>query len=204
MNARGEKVSLLAADLIEEQLRTLPVSIAALLEAFEVDADESALLAKLVLERKPRVHRTGSGGNIVVAEVHPHPPLDFQTVTEALHAKPLQKLDHLRVLTGNALLAVGFFLRERDMLSMRTPEIQFLGHAVAAILDGNVLKVAPGHMPTAAFDGLVIDATVNGKALFDSHQAQGLMSIGDGIALLQWLSRYFRGEGAYVSGGDAG
>ena len=82
MSTSGEKTSLLAVALIEQQLRTLPVTIAAVLEAFEVDAAESALLAKLVLNRKPRVVKTGSGGNIVAAKAEAYPPLNFQEASQ--------------------------------------------------------------------------------------------------------------------------
>jgi hypothetical protein len=204
MSTCGEKASLQAVALIEEQLRTLPVSIAAILEAFDVDEAEAALLENLALSCKPRHIRTGSGGNIVAAEAQPHPPVNFQALTRLLSEKPFRRLDHFRVLAGNALLAIGFFLHKHEMLSMRTPEVQFLGHAVNAVLNGNTLNVNAGYMPTAAFDGLVIDAAVDGKPLFDTAEAEGLMAIGDAIALLQWLSRYFRGEDGYVSGGDAG
>lgn len=204
MNTRGEKTSGQAIALIEAQLHTLPVSIAAVLEAFEVDAAEAALLEKLVLSRKPRQARTGSGGNIVAAAAQALPPLDFRALSQGLEAQPRGKLDHLRILAGNSLVVVGAFLHRHDMLSMRTPEVQFLGHVMQALLNGNLLRIAPGRMPTAAFDGLVIDAGVDGRPVFDTADQEGLMAIGDAIALLQWLSRYFRGEGGYVSGGDAG
>ena len=204
MSTRGEKASLQAIALIEEQLHTLPVSIAAILEVFQVDETEAALLENLVLSCKPRHNRTGSGGNIVAAEAEPRPPVNFQTLTQSLGDKPFRKLDHLRVLASNALLAVGSFLLKHEMLSMRTPEVQFLSHAMNAILNANTLTVEAGYMPVAAFDGLVIDPAADGKPLFDTRDAEGLMAIGDAIALLQWLSRYFRGEDGYVSGGDAG
>ena len=90
------------------------------------------------------------------------------------------------------------------MLDMRTPEVQFLGHAVTAILNANTLKIPEGHMPTASFDGLVIDASLDGTPLFNTADAEGLIELGDAIALLQWLGRYLRGDQNYVSGGDAG
>lgn len=90
------------------------------------------------------------------------------------------------------------------MLSMRTPEFQFLAHVVNAILHGNRFRIASGYMPVASFDGLVIDESLDGLPLFGEEQSRGFIELGDAVALLQWLARYLRGEMNYVSGGDAG
>lgn len=193
----GEKVSVLAANLIAAQVRSLPVTLLAVSRAF--DNGDAALqrMTGQLFERKLQVVKTGSGGNIVAqasddpAEAH-SPTL------------PYEKAECLRVIVSNALLAVGLFLREHDMASMRTPEIQFLGRAVDAILNANTFSIPAGHMPTAAFDGLVISHALDGKALFEEGAREGFMTFGDAIALLDWLARYLQGEKNYVSGGDAG
>ncbi|MBX9848382.1 MAG: hypothetical protein K2X64_03750 [Rhodocyclaceae bacterium] len=190
----GEKASVLAANLIAAQVRSLPVTLLAVSRAF--DNGDAALqrMTGQLFERKLQVVKTGSGGNIVAEE----------SSDDALPALPYEKAECLRVIVSNALLAVGLFLREHDMASMRTPEIQFLGRAVDAILNANTFRIAPGHMPVAAFDGLVINASLDGKALFADAGREGFMTFGDAIALLEWLARYLHGEKNYVSGGDAG
>ena len=184
-----------AAELIEEQLNALPISIAAIAQAFS-----SGKLAPLSLKRKLSLVKTGSGGNIVADKA---PPTADGRLPDEVRM-PRSQSECLRVVVGNALLAVGMFMRERDMLSMRTPEFQFLAHVVAAILNGNRFSIAPGYMPTASFDGLVIDESLDGQLLFGDEAHRGFIELGDAVALLQWLARYLRGERNYVSGGDAG
>lgn len=194
---QGEKASVLAANLIAAQVRSLPVTLLAVSRAF--DNGDAALqrMTGQLFERKLQVVKTGSGGNIVAEE-------SSDDVVTRPPALPYEKAECLRVIVSNALLAVGLFLREHDMASMRTPEIQFLGRAVDAILNANTFRIAPGHMPVAAFDGLVINASLDGKALFEEAGRDGFMTFGDAIALLEWLARYLHGEKNYVSGGDAG
>jgi len=191
-NTNSPGSSTLAANLIEEQLRTLPILIAAISQAFA-----SGKIEPVQLQKKLRLVKTGSGGNIVADEAPPAlelvPPRTAHTQSECL-----------RVVVSNALLAVGMFMKEHEMLSMRTPEFQFLGHVVTAIHNANRFRIEPGYMPTAAFDGLVIDPSLDGAVLFGDGQAKGFIELGDAIALLQWLERYLRGEKNYVSGGDAG
>lgn len=184
--------SMLAANLIEEQLRTLPILIAAVSQAFS-----SGQFAPVQLKKKLRLVKTGSGGNIVADEAPPS--VEFSSPREA-HSQS----ECLRVAVSNALLAVGMFMKEHEMLAMRTPEFQFLGHVVTAIHNANRFRIEPGYMPTAAFDGLVIDASLDGTPVFGEGQNKGFIELGDAIALLQWLERYLRGEKNYVSGGDAG
>lgn len=154
----------------------------------------------LPLKRKLSLVRTGSGGNIVADKA---PPAEAGLSPEAARMSQSQA-ECLRVVVGNALLAVGMFMTEHDMLSMRTPECQFLAHVVSAILNGNRFRIAPGYMPVAAFDGLVVDESLDGMLLFGDEQARGFIEVGDALALLQWLARYLRGEKYYISGGDAG
>src|SRR5690606_18257053 len=200
----GESACMHAIHLIEEQLEVLPISIAAILYAADVGKIESSLLTDLLLRRKPRPPKTGSGGNIVAKEATPTEPIDFREASQHLRAHPREKMEYVRVVINNAILAVGIFMRENDMASMRTPEIQFLGHVVNAIINHGRFKVNEGYIPMATFDGHIIDSSLNGKPLFDTEKDEGFLEFGDAVALLQWLSRYLRGEKKFVSGGDAG
>jgi hypothetical protein len=201
--ARGE-ARLMAIDLIEEQLRVLPVSIATILQSERIGDADLAASAHLMLKRKRRASKTGSAGNIVADCAPPDTSLDLHESLRAMQANPGIKTDYLRVVISNALLAVGMFFRQRDMAEMRTPEVQFLGHVVNAILNANIFKVDTGYIPIAAFDGLVISSSLNGTPLFGGQNGEGFMEFGDAIALLQWLSRYLRGESEFISWGDAG
>ena len=200
----GESASMHAIHLIEEQLEVLPISLAAILYAADVGKIEASLLSDLLLRRKPRPPKTGSGGNIVAKEATPTDPIDFREASQHLRSHPREKMDYVRVVINNAILAVGIFMRENDMASMRTPEIQFLGHVVNAIINKGHFKINEGYIPMATFDGHVIDSSLNGKPLFDTEKDEGFLEFGDAVALLQWLSRYLRGEKKFVSGGDAG
>lgn len=199
----GEKASLLASHLIEEQLRVLPMSVAMILQPIHGEFEKEAA-ANLLLRRKRTTLKTGSGGNIVMDYAEAGTALDFQSSIQALQDEPQQKIHYLRVVVSNALLAVGMFLREHQMASIRIPEIQFLGHVVDAIQNANVFRIDEGYMPAASFDDLVIDKQLNGTPLFGDGNTQGFMEFGDAVALLQWLAHYLRGERNFVSGGDAG
>lgn len=201
--ARGG-ARLMAIDLIEEQLRVLPVSIATILQSEQVGDADLAASAHLMLKRKRRANKTGSAGNIVADCAPPDTSLNLQESLRAMQAAPDLKSHYLRVVISNALLAVGMFFRQHDMAEMRTPEMQFLGHVVNAILNANTFRVETGYIPIAAFDGLVITAGLNGALLFGDGNREGFMEFGDAIALLQWLSRYLRGESEFISWGDAG
>lgn len=201
--ANGEKASLLASHLIEEQLRVLPVSAAMILQPIDGDFERYAS-ESLLLRRKRTTLRTGSGGNIAMEYAEPGTELDFHGSIRALQQDPKRKISYLRVLVSNTLLAVELFLKEHHMASIRIPEIQFLGHIVDAIQNANTFDIPEGYMPVASFEDLVIDASLNGKPLFSDGDTPGFMEFGDAIALLQWLARYLRGERNFVSGGDAG
>lgn len=189
MSTNGQKASLLAAGLIEVQLRTLPVVIAAVTRAFEKHD-----VATAVLQKPLRLIKTASGGNIVA---------DAAEEEHALLMSPAEA-ECVRVMVSNSLLAVGAFMQTHNMLAMRTPEFQFLGHVVKSILNDNTFDLLPGYMPVASFDGLKIDSSLHGMPLFADERGAGFMEFGDAVALLEWLARYLRGERNYVSGGDAG
>jgi hypothetical protein len=201
--ARGE-ARLMAIDLIEEQLRVLPVSIATILQSGQVGDADLAASTHLMLKRKRRAGKTGSAGNIVADCAPPETSLNLRESLQAMQSSPGIKTDYLRVVISNALLAVGMFFRQHNMAEMRTPEVQFLGHVINAILNANTFSIDTGYIPIAAFDGLVVTSALNGMPLFGSRSGEGFMEFGDAIALLQWLSRYLRGESEFISWGDAG
>jgi hypothetical protein len=202
-NTSGEKASLLASHLIEEQLRVLPMSAAMILQPIDGDFEKNAG-ESLLLRRKRTTLKTGSGGNIVMEYAEADTALDFQGSIQALRENPSEKINFLRIVIGNALLAVGLFLKEHQMATLRIPEIQFLGHVVDAILNANTFDIRDDYIPIATFDDLVIDKSLNGTPLFGDGATQGFMEFGDAVALLKWLARYLRGERNFVSGGDAG
>ncbi|MNR76013.1 hypothetical protein D3C72_66660 [compost metagenome] len=203
-NACRDSSSLLAINLIEEQLRVLPVSIAMILQATKAGDAAPGSAPILMLHRKQKRAKTGSAGNIVVDNSQATTVLDFQSSRQALHEDPLQKNTYLRVVISNALLSVGMFLKEHNLATMRTPEIQFLDHAMDAILNANTFKIEQGYIPMATFDGLVMDSSLNGTPLFGDGTHEGFMEFGDAVALLQWLAHYLHKEKHFVSGGDAG
>ncbi len=199
----GEQASQRAINLIEEQLQVLPISIAMIWQSEDAGNVEESLLAE-VFNRKPRLLKTGSGGNIAASYAAVDPDWDFHASTQALHSDASQKNRYLRVVVSNVLLTVGAYFQQNNMAVMRTPEVQFLGHVFNAILNENKFDIEPGYLPIATFDGLVIDSKLNGTLLFGDGVTDGFMEFGDAIALLQWLSRFLRGEKNFVSGGDAG
>lgn len=199
----GKDASRVAVELIEQQLQMLPVAIATILrptEAGDVDPE----LVRRVLKRKPALPKTGSGGNIVARYADGDNILDFHASNKALHDDPQRQMYFLRMVISNVILAVGMFFREHEMAAVRIPEIQFLGRIVDGILNLNTFQIDTDYVPKAAFDGLIVDASLNGTPVFGDGSGAGLMEFGDGVALLQWLSRYLRGEKNFVSGGDAG
>lgn len=189
---QGIKITVLAADLIDEQLRTLPLAIAAIMQA-----PPDVTLHTPQLPQRLRLVHTASGGNLVAEASAPATGHAY-----LLNAATRQAC--VQNLLGNALLAVESFLKAHDMDTVRTPEIQFLGHLTNAILNNNTFTLPAGYMPTASFDGLVIDARLHGAPLFGTPEQRGFIEFGDVLALLGWLSRYLRGEMNYSSGGDAG
>ncbi|MDE2600064.1 MAG: hypothetical protein KGL40_10630 [Rhodocyclaceae bacterium] len=199
----SQSASFLAADMIEELLSMLALTIPAVDKSVESGAAGAASFDKLVRHRKLRLVETASGGNIV-AEKAERPDKAGAPSIEFSRPPAQGKNDCLRILVGNSLVTVGALMQRHDMLDMRTPEFQFLGHVMNAVLNGNAFHIPAGYIPTASFDGLVLNAKLNGMPLFAEGTLPGFMELGDALALLQWLLRYLRGERGYVSGGDAG
>lgn len=202
----GDKARLTAIDLIEAQLAALPISAAMILQAGKLgNAELDTTAAEWMRLRRGRAGVTGSGGNIVAEYAPDEAAPDFDASCRIAEQSRERQDDLIRVLLGNALLAVGVFFREYGMASVRTPEVQFLGHVTDAVLNRNTFDIGTGYMPTASFDGLVVDHRLDGTPLFDeAERGRGLMAFGDVLALLQWLARYLRGERAFISWGDAG
>lgn len=199
---KGIKASARAASLIEAQVTTLPVAIAALSKIFESGGVEQAYLDRTVQRRKLKLVTTASGGNIVAEKAEnpdKHPGAEMASTRPAY-----DRQDCVNLLAGNGLVTVGAFMQAHDMLDMRTPEFQFLGHVVDAVINDATFSIKSGYMPVASFDGLVIDHRLDGMPLFSTTQRAGFMEVGDAVALLEWLLRYLQGEHGYVSGGDAG
>jgi hypothetical protein len=218
----SKKACRMAVDLIEEQLNVLPISIAMLSSLPE------RIDASIRFQRKRRPVKTGSAAAIVAADTGRGAGIDAGTETgtktgidaqadarallafdiagahRALRDNPAQRQRHQRVLVGNALLAVGMFLKEHGIAATRTPEVQFLGHVCNAIVNDDTFRIEAGYVPGASFDGLVIDSSLDGAALFGAGNGEGFMAFGDAIALLQRLAEYLRGTQDFVSGGDAG
>jgi hypothetical protein len=69
-----------------------------------------------------------------------------------------------------------------------------------------VITVHSGEpFPEATFGGLEIDASDNGKPLFrDEDASEGLLCIGDAVALMQRVAEHLRGMRHLYSAGDAG
>ncbi len=193
-----------AINLIDEQLRALPISLAAIAHPSGPPHISDVLGNLLQCRSKRRNGTTGSVGNIVAGGAAPDIVPGWDAANEILLTDPLQRNSYSRTVIGNALLAVGMFLKEHGMAAMRTPEIQFLDHVCDAILNVNRFTLDSAYMPIATFDGLMIDASLDGSHLFGDGTHAGFMEFGDALALLLWLSRYFRDGRHFVTGGDAG
>lgn len=194
-----------AIALIEEQLQVIPVSVASILNSSGWNQKSiDATNAGMQLRRRRSPAKTGSVGNIITAETRSDLTLDFQAAYQPMQADPAQRARYLRTVIGNALLAASAFLKAHDMGEIRTPEVRFLLHLHDALLNGYRFTVQPGYQPIATFDGLVIDASLDGTPLFDDDGSPGFMELGDAVALLQWLARYLRGGEHFVTNGDAG
>jgi hypothetical protein len=111
-----------------------------------------------------------------------------------------------RVLVTNALLAAGLFLADHDIDNSRAPEIQFLNRVCDGIRSGNVLTLRAGEsVPETHLGKLTIRAADSGRPLFiEDDEANGLMRIGDAVALLQRVADHLRGMRHLYSAGDAG
>src|SRR5450830_1361518 len=176
-----------AVDLIEEQLAALSMAAALLLHstpAKGVDAASGATAKPVQLKRKPRSTRNGLPDTLVpegaLAPGAANGGFDLQTKTTH-HENAPEKMNCLRVLIGNALLAVEFYLKEHHIASSRTPQIQFLGHLCNAILNANTFRIDTGYIPGASFEGLVIDSTLDGKPVFGDGVAEGFLEFGDAV-----------------------
>ena len=144
------------------------------------------------------MHDSASGQSL------PDPDTDARTCAIRLQGIPLDQEKFLRVLASNALLTMGVFLQAHGMSTLRTAEIQFLGHVRNAILNGGLFAIGPGEIPLASFDGRTITESLNGKPVFAEGSANGFLAPTDAVALLSWVWSYLHQTQELVSGGDAG
>jgi hypothetical protein len=201
---RGKDACRLGVHLIEEQLLVLPMAMATIMQSTGACAAGAALACAPQLNRKHGRREAGPGTDGLTPAAAGG-SLDLQSALDMLRADPRHGATVLRVIVGNALLAVGDFVKEYKLSTLRTPEIQFLGHVRNAVANANIFDIdTQQHLPVASFDGLIIDGTLNGSPLFGDGVTEGFMEVGDAVALLQWLARHLRGIQHFVSGGDAG
>jgi len=202
---KGKQAVEAAIRLIEEQLQAIPVAVATILHAPALDKQQlDAIAGSMQLLRKPRAGSTASVGNIIIADADSDVKLDFETSYRALQDDLAAKDKYLRIVIGNALLAVGAFFREFGMADMRTPEVQFLDRIHDAVLNGNRFALDADRPAVASFAGLNIEQSQDGMPLFGADGQAGFMEFGDAVALLQWLAHYLRGGENFVTAGDAG
>jgi hypothetical protein len=111
----------------------------------------------------------------------------------------------LHVPCANALIAVGSFFDAHKLSASRAPEVQFLMHVRSAALNGNVFAIAHGtYIPHAAFGGRVIEASLDGQALFGDDAETSFITFGDVVALLGYLRKLLHSMQTTISAGDAG
>lgn len=117
----GQKASQHVLHLVEEQLRILPITVATILHADELDNVDPKPLSSLLLKRKPHSRKTGSGGNIVAQEVQPTEAIDFQESSQHLHDHPLDKTECVPPRTSRTTTPYSSFMRliERDRILRR-------------------------------------------------------------------------------------
>lgn len=186
----------LAQRLIEEQLAVLTIFIPAS-SARGRDSTASAGAASSTA-------RANAIDDLTPGWSKPDPDTDAQTCATRLQGIPLDQEKFLRVLASNALLTMGVFLQAHGMSTLRTAEIQFLGHVRNAISNGGFFAVEPGEIPLASFDGRTITESLNGTPVFAEGSANGFLTPADAVALLSWLWSYLHQTQEFVSGGDAG
>ncbi|GAC1412379.1 MAG: hypothetical protein NVSMB6_14250 [Burkholderiaceae bacterium] len=186
----------LAQRLIEEQLTVLTVFIPAS-AACGRDSTASAGAASSTA-RADALHDSARDQSL------PDLGMNAQVCATRLQGIPLDQEKFLCVLASNALLAIGMFLQAHSMSTLRTAEIQFLGHVRNAILNGGLFAVGPGEIPLASFDGRMINESLNGRPVFADSSANGFLAPADAVALLSWLWSYLHQTQELVSGGDAG
>ena len=186
----------LAQRLIEEQLAVLTVFIP-VSSARGHDSTASAG-AESSTAKADAMHDAARGQSL------PHSGTDEQTCATRLQGIPLDQEKFLRVLASNALLTMGVLLQAHGMSTLRTAEIQFLGHVRNAILNGGLFAIEPGEIPLASFEGLTINESLNGKQVFAEGSGNGVLAPGHAVALLSWLRSHLHQTQEIVSGGDAG
>jgi hypothetical protein len=192
----------LAIDLIEEQLEVLSISIALILQS--ANADDIQTVPGATPIPLPRKRGPLKAGSAAASAAPADFTFEFHVPDRVLRGNALRKMNCVRVLIGNALLAIDSFLKEHNIAASRNPQIQFLGHISSAIVNANTFRIDPGYIPGASFDGLEIDSGLDGALLFGDGITEGFMESGDAVALIQWLAQHLHETLHLVSGGDAG
>jgi hypothetical protein len=203
-DAKREDPCTLGVAFIDAQLLMLHAHAALLDEWIEHGTnapDLNAAGSLLGLERaNPDAHAHSEDGT-PTKRVAPGPSLEWPVLDE-----PGQRLRFaLHVPCANAILAVASFFDMHRLSSSRTPEVQFLVRLRDAAVSADTFHLAKGeYMPRASFGGLVIDETLDGRALFGDEQRKGFVAYGDVVALLRYLRTLLRSMQTAISAGDAG
>jgi hypothetical protein len=111
----------------------------------------------------------------------------------------------LHVPCANAIIAVADFFDMHRLSASRAAEVQFLMRVRDAALNHDTFRLAhDAYMPHAAYGGLVIDETLDGRALFGDGTQPGFIAYGDVVGLLRYLRRLLKSMQSVISAGDAG
>lgn len=111
----------------------------------------------------------------------------------------------LRVPCTNAILAVADFFELHRLSASRTAEVQFLMRLRDAAANANTFRIdANEYRPHAAYGGLIVDASLDGRLLFGDGETPGFIEFGDVIGLLRYLRSLLRSMQTVISSGDAG
>ncbi|WP_244817637.1 hypothetical protein [Caballeronia sp. Lep1P3] len=165
-------------------------------------APDLSAVARLVAHRHghPEAHAHSEDGMPMKEEPSDAPPSwpsfddAAQRMTFALH-----------VPCTNAILAVADFFDVHRLSSSRTPEVQFLMRLRSAAVNGDRFHIGENeYVPHAAYGGLIIDKTLDGRALFGDGSEQGFIAFGDVVGLFRYLRKLLVSMQSVISSGDAG
>ncbi|MDR5856476.1 hypothetical protein P9239_22605 [Caballeronia sp. LZ062] len=111
----------------------------------------------------------------------------------------------LHVPCTNAILAVADFFDVHRLSNSRTPEVQFLMRLRDAAVNGNRFRIGEDeYVPHAAYGGLIIDKTLDGKPMMGEGAEAGFIAFGDVVGLLRYLRKLLTSMQSVISSGDAG
>jgi hypothetical protein len=201
----GKASCMAGVALIEEQLAALAMYAAALAYWSESGESLSKVVAASGIMKSKRVPAETqlhtSGGPSASGDQTPGVHAD----SPPLAKDPVRLASLVKVAGSNAILAVADFFEAHDIATLRASEVQFLMGLRDAIANGNTFRIESGqYLPAASVDGLVIDATLDGKLVFGDGLKDGFIDIGDVVYLLQVLMFHLQGMQRPAPGGDAG